>query len=198
MVISKEILFGQGAAVKTYAKDEFIFNQGNLSKYYFQIEEGIVKINNLFENGKEFIHGFPFKGHCFGESYLLTDKPYAVNAVAVTDCTIIKLDKHSYLNLVLKNPHLFLKVNTYTAERLHFRYLISSFLAISDSAIRVQKFLEHLKDYFGYEEKYSFLVPFTKSELASLTGLRVETVIKSLKEMASGGLVKINNSKLYL
>jgi CRP-like cAMP-binding protein len=197
MVISEEILLEHGGVVQDFALDEFIFKEGGFAQYYFQIRAGVVKINNFFEDGKEFVHGFPFEGHCFGETYLLTDKQYAVNAIAVTDCTIIRLDKKVYLNLIHQQPHLFFKVSRYSAERLHFRYVISSFLAILDPQIRIQKLLDHLKGYFGYNERYSFLVPFTRSQLASLTGMRVETLIRTVKKMEKLKILRIDNTKIY-
>lgn len=197
MIIPEDILFQHGAVIKNYSKYEIIFSEGHSSKYYYQIQEGTVKISNLFDDGKEFVHGFPFKGHCFGESYLFIDKPYAISATALNSCTIICLAKDAYLNLVKNNPELMFNVNRYTAERLHFRYLVSSFLAISDPIIRIQKLLNHLKDYFGYSEPYSFHVPFTRHQLASLTGLRVETIIRVIKKMQTLKMLKIEHSKIY-
>lgn len=83
MVICEDLLFSHGAITYSYNSDEYIFQEGTLSKFYFQIQEGTVKINNFHENGKEFIHGFPFKGHCFGESYLFTEIPYGINAITI-------------------------------------------------------------------------------------------------------------------
>ncbi|KAA0129396.1 Crp/Fnr family transcriptional regulator [Chryseobacterium sp. SN22] len=197
MIISEEILFEQGAVLQDFAQDELIFKEGGLSQYYFQIRTGVVKLNNFFEDGKEFVHGFPYEGHCFGETYLLTDKRYAVNAIAVTDCKVFKLDKKKYLNLIHQQPQIFFKVSRYSAERLHFRYVISSFLAILDPQIRIQKLLDHLKSYFGYNEKYSFLVPFTRYQLASLTGMRVETLIRTVKKMEKLNILRIDNTKIY-
>lgn len=182
MIINEDLLLGHGAILKSYLENEMIFKEGSEAKYYYQIQEGIVKICNTFDDGKEFVHGFLFAGHCFGESYLLTDKPYAINAVALTACVVICLPKEDYLDLVINNPQVLINVNRYTAERLHFRYLISSFLAISDPLIKIQKLLAHLKDYFGYTEPYTFQVPFTRNQLASLTGMRVETIIRVIKK----------------
>ncbi|WP_312177605.1 Crp/Fnr family transcriptional regulator [Chryseobacterium sp.] len=196
MVIPENILFMYGAKLKHFKADDFIFNEGEYARYYFQIKSGIVKLNNVFEDGKEFVHGFPFEGHCFGETYLLIEKPYMVNAIAVSDCDIIKIEKESYENMIKLNPEYLLSVSRYTAERLHFRYLISSFLAIKDPEIRIYKLLKHLKEYFGYDEPFSFQVPFTRSQLASLVGLRVETVIRTLKKIESSGLLKIDHTKI--
>lgn len=197
MVISEELLFQYGAFIKHYAKNETIFNEGNFSKNYYQIHEGTVKISNKFDDGREFVHGFPFKGHCFGESYLNIDLPYGVNANALTNCTVIILPKNAYLELILNNTHALMEVNKYTAERQHFRYLISSFLAIKNPLLKIEKLLTHLKNYFGYSEPYSFQVPYTRYQLSCLTGLRVETTIRVIKKMEALNLIKICDNKVY-
>lgn len=197
MVISEDILFEHGAEVKSYSENEIIFSEGSLTKKYFQIQEGIVKINNTFDDGKAFVHGFPFKGHCIGESYLYTDKPYGINATALAPCEIIILTKSQYFTLIQKKPEIILDVNGYTAERLHFRYLVSSFLSIKDPVIKIQKLLDHLKNYFGHTEPYSFQVPYTRYQLATLTGFRLETIIRVIKKMQSLKILKIENSKIY-
>ncbi len=197
MIIDEELLLRHGAVLKSYNENDVIFREGSLAKYYYQIQEGIVKISNTFDDGKEFVHGFPFTGHCFGESYLLTNKPYAIDAIALKPCVIICLLKEAYLDLVVNNPQVLLDVNRYTADRLHFRYLISSFLAISDPLIKIQKLLDHLKDYFGYTKPFSFQVPFTRNQLASLTGMRVETIIRVIKKMNALEVLRIEHSKIY-
>lgn len=102
MVIPEDVLFKNGAALAHFESDEFIFKEGISADNYFQIQTGVVKLNNIFEDGKEFVHGFPFEGHCLGESYLLTNKAYAINAVTLTKYSIIKLKKELYLDLIRK------------------------------------------------------------------------------------------------
>lgn len=197
MIIFEEYLFSLGAELQSYRSGDYIFTEGKFSRYYFQIKKGTVKLNNNFEDGKEFVHGFPFEGHCIGETYLFTDIPYGINAVAVTDCEIIQLEKTVFQNTVAKNPQLLIKISGYTAARLHFRYMISSFLAISDPVVRVKRLLDHIKMYFGYHEKFSFNVPYTRLQISSLIGLRVETVIRIIKKMEEAGSIRIENGKIY-
>ncbi|MEF9477948.1 Crp/Fnr family transcriptional regulator [Chryseobacterium sp. RRHN12] len=197
MIICEDLLFSHGAGLERYEAGETIFQEGTAAKYYFQIRYGTVKLNTLLEDGKEFVHGLPFDGHCFGESYLFTGHHYAVNAVAVTSCEIIRLPKTRFLEILLEKPALMLEISKYTADRLHFRYMISSFLAISDPIVKLVKLFDHLKKYFGFEEAYSFLIPYTRQQIATLTGLRVETVIRYVKKMQEQKLVKIESSKIY-
>ncbi|KQR94798.1 hypothetical protein ASG01_02715 [Chryseobacterium sp. Leaf180] len=197
MVINEDTLFKYGAEIKNFAKNNVIFDEGGSVKNYYQIQKGIVKICNIFDDGKEFVHGFPFAGHCFGESYLYTEKPYGITASTISPSGIIVLPDAGFLQMVEENPEILLAVNRYTAERLHFRYLISSFLAITDPMIRIQKLLDYLKQYFDQKEPYSFQVPFTRNNLAGLTGLRIETIIRVIKKMQAMQLLKIENGKIY-
>ncbi len=197
MIICEDLLFSHGAQLEKYNAADYIFQEGVVAKYYFQIRTGTVKVNTFLEDGKEFVHGFPFEGHCIGESYLFTGHHYAVNAIAVTSCEIIKTPKNSFLQILLERPALMLELNNYTADRLHFRYLISSFLAISDPIVKLQKLFDHIKKYFGFEEVYSFPIPYTRQQIATLTGLRVETVIRYVKKMHEQKLVKLDSTKIY-
>ncbi|WP_426478909.1 Crp/Fnr family transcriptional regulator [Chryseobacterium sp. CBSDS_008] len=197
MIICEDLLFSRGASQENYEAGDSVFQEGTAAKYYFQIRSGTVKLNNFLEDGKEFVHGLPFDGHCIGESYLFTDHHYAINAIAVTNCNIIKISKDKFLQILLEKPALMLEINRYTADRLHFRYMISSFLAISDPIVKLMKLFDHLKKYFGFEEVYSFLIPYTRQQIATLTGLRVETVIRYVKKMQEQKLVKIESTKIY-
>lgn len=197
MIISEDLLFSHGATVENYEAGDAIFQEGAAAKYYFQIRYGTVKVNTFLEDGKEFVHGLPFDGHCIGESYLFTNHHYAVNAIAVTNCEIIRLSKTRFIEFLVGNPLLMLEINKYTADRLHFRYMISSFLAISDPIVKLTKLFNHLKKYFGFEEPYSFLIPYTRQQIATLTGLRVETVIRYVKKMEELEMVKIESTKIY-
>ena len=197
MVISEDLLFSHEATLENYEAGDAVFQEGTAAKYYFQIRQGTVKLNTFLEDGKEFVHGFPFDGHCIGESYLFTDHHYAINAIAVTHCEIIKISKTKVLEILLEKPELILEINKYMADRMHFRFMISSFLAISDPIVKLMKLFDHIKKYFGFEEPYSFLVPYTRQQIATLTGLRVETVIRYVKKMEEQKMVKIESTKIY-
>ncbi|CAI8814246.1 Crp/Fnr family transcriptional regulator [Chryseobacterium sp. IT-36CA2] len=197
MIICEDLLFSHEATLENYEAGSSVFQEGTMAKYYFQIRSGTVKLNTFLEDGKEFVHGLPFDGHCIGESYLFTDHPYAINAIAVTNCEIIKISKAKFLQILVEQPDLMLEINRYIADRMHFRYMISSFLAISDPIVKLMKLFDHIKKYFGFEDAYSFLIPYTRQQIATLTGLRVETVIRYVKKMEEQKMVKIESTKIY-
>jgi CRP-like cAMP-binding protein len=197
MIIPEDLLFKYGAVVENYSVGKIIFREGDFCDKYYQIRDGIVQLSNSYPNGKEFVHGFPFSGHCFGESYLYNSKPFPISDVAVTKSLIIVLSKAAFLNLVNDYPYVLQSIIQYTADRLHFRYIICSFLAINDPLEKIQKLLDYIKNYFGYTELYSFRVPYTRLQIAHLSGMRVETIIRVIKKMHNLELLKINGGKIY-
>ena len=70
MIIDENLLFSHGAELQTYTSGDFIIKEDSTPKYYLQIKTGTVKLSSFLEDGKEFIHGIPFNGHCFAETYL--------------------------------------------------------------------------------------------------------------------------------
>ncbi|KQS91623.1 Crp/Fnr family transcriptional regulator [Chryseobacterium sp. Leaf394] len=196
MIIDNEMLFAHGAKVEEYKRGECIFSEGTVPKYYYQILEGTVKISTLHNDGKEFVHGYPFEGHCFGESYLFTDKNYAINAFAERNCSIVKLEKAKVLLIFDRDKQILNSVIRYTADRLHFRYIISSFLPVTDPVVKVEILFSYLKLYFMKDESSGFVIPYTRKQIAGLTGLRLETVVRVIKRMENSGILKIIDKKI--
>ena len=197
MIICENLLFSYGAELQNYNPGEYIFEEGTTPKYYLQIKSGTIKLSSFLEDGKEFIHGIPFDGHCIAETYLFHDKKYALNAIAISDCKIIKLEKKKLSELLIKNPEVTFKMYSYTADRMHYRYLTSASFSFQDPLAKLNILMTHIKNYFGFTEKYSYPIPYTRQQLASLTGLRIETVIRTIKKMERNKMVKIDSGKIY-
>ncbi|KMQ61617.1 hypothetical protein ACM46_16625 [Chryseobacterium angstadtii] len=197
MIIDEEFLLSSGAELIKYTVNEIIFKEGDMPKYYFQIKTGTVKINNYHEDGREIIHSIPFDGHCIAESSLFIDKAYPVNAVAMSGCEIIRMEKVKFLELIRNSPQLFEKLYLYTAERMYYRHVMLNNISAPDPGTKVKRVMESLKSYNQYTSKYSYQFPFTRQQLASLTGLCVETVIRVVKKMEKEKTVRIQNGKIF-
>ena len=60
---------------------------------------------------------------------------------------------------------------------------------------KITQFLRNAKGYPECDEKSQ--VPYTRQQIADFTGLRVETVIRTLLRMNKQGKVKIIDHKIY-
>ncbi|VXB82485.1 MULTISPECIES: Crp/Fnr family transcriptional regulator [Chryseobacterium] len=198
MVIDEEILLKNTAVIKEYKAGQIIFSENSLPKYYFQIKSGLVKLNTYREDGSEFIHSLPSKGHCFAETFLWSDMPYCINAEAVIDTIIIKVLKDDFMNMIDQNKDLMHNLLKHNAERMFYRHKMLATLSINNPSHRIYKVLQFLKDYHQIIEPFKFLVPFSRQQIANLTGLRVETVIRNVKKLEQEDLVRISEGRIYL
>lgn len=196
MVIDEDILFTNGAEIQKYKAGEPVFVEGSLPKFYYQIRSGLLKINVYKDDGSEFIHSLPSAGHCFAETFLWYEVPYCINAIVVNDAEIIRLKKEVFMDLVNERSDLMSKVMAYTAERMFNRYRMLTTLSVNNPSYRILNVLDFLKSHHNVTEPFEFVIPFSRQQLAALTGLRVETVIRTVKKLEKQKLVKISNGKI--
>ncbi|MGK6341064.1 Crp/Fnr family transcriptional regulator [Chryseobacterium sp. DT-3] len=195
-MIVEDLLISFGAEIKSYKSGDIIFREGEFSMFYYQIEQGRIKLNNYTESGKEFIQNIISSGQSFGESLLFVDRPYPMNAIAIEDSTILRLSKSRFMDLVNKNQEVSLNVYKCMAERMYYKYMMLYNLSVQNPVLKLKQLLDYLKSYYEHKSPYSFQVPMTRQQLASLTGLRVETVIRAIKSMEKDKILKIENRKI--
>ncbi|MGO4709435.1 Crp/Fnr family transcriptional regulator [Chryseobacterium sp. 2TAF14] len=196
MVIDEEILLKNKAEIQEYKAGETIFLEGSLPKYYFQIRSGLAKLNTYREDGSEFIHSIPSDGHCFAETFLWCDVPYCINAESVSDTVIIKLGKSDFMQMLSENKDLTQNLLRHNSERMYYRHKMLATLSINNPSHRIYRVLEFLKNHHGIKEPFEFIVPFSRQQIANLTGLRVETVIRTVKKLEQENLVRISDGRI--
>ncbi|MGI9649989.1 Crp/Fnr family transcriptional regulator [Chryseobacterium sp. RLHN22] len=183
MLIDEKLLMRYDAVIAEYDPDDVIFNEGGISKFYFQIRKGIVELNNYDVDGKEFTQHILFEGQSIGESFLISDIPYTVNAVAKSACEIIKISKCEFLRMPEENSEVSLQLFKLIAERLSDKYYMMFTLISQDPESKIEGILNYLKKHSNHERPFSYEVPLTRRQIANLTGLRIETVIRTVKRM---------------
>lgn len=197
-IIDENLLLQFGASLKSYPKGTIIFHEGGVAKYYFQIQSGEVKMNNFNEDGKEFIQGIFTKGESFGEPPLLISKNYPANAVALTDIVLLQLSQAVFHELLHEHPETAIAISKRLANRLYYKSVMASEISSQDPEHRLLKLIDYLKlhvEEIPKSEKYC--VTLTRQQLADLTGLRVETVIRSIKSLEKKGALTIEQRKIF-
>ncbi len=196
-MIATHLLQQFGAELKHFAKGTTLFQEGDRARYYYQVASGEVKMNNFNDEGKEFLQGIFTAGDSFGEPPLLIDEPYPANAEALTDATVYLLSKARFFELQSANPDAAIAISTRLAKRLYYKAIMASEISSQDPEHRLLKLIDYFKanvDPVPEGEKYS--VPFTRQQLADLTGLRVETVIRAIKALEKKSEIEIQKRKI--
>lgn len=195
MHIDVDTLLAYGATPKEWQKGDLIFSQGNEARYFHQIDNGIVKMTSLTNDGKEFIQGVFNDGNSFGEPALILGKPYPASAYAVSDSVIYRLSKEKFLILLQDHPTLFKKLFHIFCERLYCKTLTANILVNNSPEEKLIGFFEKIKSECKLKE--SGFVPYTRQQLADYTGLRVETVIRTLSKLVDKKIVAIQDHKVF-
>ena len=194
MQIDLDLLYTWGAIAKEYKKNEILFSEDEVASFYYQVVEGCVRMFNSNDDGKEFTQGYFNNGQSFGEPPLLIDEKYPSSAVAFCDCRIIKLSKEKFLKILDENPETQKGFLHLLAKRIHNKAKTSKDIINQKPEFRMLAFLNtHKKG----NESTKELVPFTRQEIATFTGLRVETVIRTFTKMKNAKKIESINHKLY-
>jgi CRP/FNR family cyclic AMP-dependent transcriptional regulator len=95
-----------GRKIAAFPKKQPIFVQGDPSDAVFYIQEGKVRLTVVSKIGKEATIGILKEGDFFGEGCLTGQLLRMCSATAMTDCSVMKIDKKS-MNEVLHREHAF-------------------------------------------------------------------------------------------
>lgn len=104
MIIDENLLLENGAVYEDYPAKEVIYQMGDTPHFYYQIVRGTVELNNYHEDGKECTLNILSEGQSIGESLLFGDNKYPMNAIAKTDCIILKMPKTNFLSMLSEKP----------------------------------------------------------------------------------------------
>ena len=197
MIIDINILLAWGAVYKKLGRGEVIFSEGSECSYYNQLVSGIVKWVNIDDDGKEYIQTMIEPGECFGELPLFDDGLYAASAIAEEEVVLIRLRKNTFLQLIKEHNEIHFAFTKLLAKRVRFKFLLLKSIAYHAPELRISTLLSYLK-----KEHKNFCancnqLKLTRQQIADMTGLRVETVIRSMRNMHDKGDIVIERGKVF-
>jgi CRP-like cAMP-binding protein len=197
MLVDEKILISYGAINEKFKSPELIFHEGGIPKFYYQLTSGRVKLNHIDSDGKEFIQTVLTAGQSVCELMLFIDEHYPVNAVVQTPVNVLKIPKMNFKKMLEDHPSISVDINKFLAERLYHKFIMVQNNASLNPEVRLEGMLKYLKSFDDNQTPHSFEILLTRQELASTTGLRVETVIRAIKKMESKNMLKIENRKIF-
>lgn len=198
MNISADLLLQYGAVVKNYRRHDDIFREGQVAFYYYQIHTGLVKMINRGEE-HDFIQGIFTEGESFGEPPMIGEFPCPASAIAITDVQLYALPRRHFIELLQANFEVHFSFTVHMCNRvLHKAELLKSInLGLPEE--RIIAVIDLLKSKLSkdrYGQDGHFVVPVTRQEIADMTGLRVETVIRKVGMLEEQGKVVVADRKI--
>lgn len=185
-------LIDKGLKIKSYPKDSVIYEPGMQPRYVYFIKSGEVRMVTVSDEGKEFIQGVFKTGQYFGEPALLTDRPYLAFTIASRDSQIISVNKEDFFKLIENEPNFSMELIRTLSDRLFYKSMMLEELASEKADHRLLTMINYLLSDIMVGEH----LKVTRQELADMTGLRVETVIRGMKLLSGKGLIKTVKGKI--
>jgi CRP/FNR family transcriptional regulator, cyclic AMP receptor protein len=196
-MIDINLLLSCGASYKKVSAHDIIFSEGSTCTYYYQLVTGRVRWINYTSDGKEYLQSVIEEGECFGELPLFDAGGYAATAIADVDSLLIRLNISAFHQLLIENPDIHFKFSKLLAHRLRFKFFILKEMAFNDPAKRVAALFHYLKSGRQHICGTCNQIKLTRQQIADMTGLRVETVIRVVRNMHTNGELKILRGKIY-
>jgi CRP/FNR family transcriptional regulator, cyclic AMP receptor protein len=159
-----------GRTIAGVPKKQPIFAQGDSADSVFYIQSGKVKLTVVATSGKEATIGVLNEGDFFGEGCLTGQPLRMCSATAMTDCTVMRIDKKSMMDVIHRERAFSDMFVTYLLTR-NIRYeedLVDQLFNSSEKRLaRILLLLAH----FGKEGKAETLIPKMSQEmLAEMIG----------------------------
>ena len=195
---------GEGRKFVQFPKKQTIFSQGDNADAVFYVQTGKVKLTVVSKTGKEATIGILGEGDFFGEGSLAGQVLRMGSATALTDCSILRIDKNSMVKALHREHEVSDMFVTYLLAR-NIRYeedLVDQLFNSSEKRLaRILLLLAH----FGKEGIPEAVVPKISQEmLAEMIGTtrsRVSFFMNRFRKLGfihyNGGL-QVHSSLLHV
>lgn len=178
--------------VVAYRKGDTIYRPDAHPRAVYFIKSGKIKMVTVNNEGKEFIQGIFKTGEYFGEPALLLDKPYLAYTIATQDSEIIPVGKEQFFKLLEDRSDFSMKLIKTLSSRLFYKAMMLEELANEQAEHRVRTLMLYLLR----EVESGQELKVTRQQLADMSGLRVETVIRLVKKLSDQNEFKLSKGKV--
>lgn len=181
----------------SFSQGEVLFSQGQPSSCLFSLRQGMVKICSHTSDGREQIVGLSSPGNLLVGLQSINDTRHAYTAIAVTPVYACKINHRTLLERVQNRGDLAVRlIHAANAQLAHSRALMEV-LGHKCAAAKIASFIL-LMTPKSEQGNCGFAMPFSRGEMASLLGLREETVCRLMANMKRSGAIFAPRGKVEI
>ncbi|NGF54957.1 Crp/Fnr family transcriptional regulator [Parapedobacter sp. SGR-10] len=197
-MIPINLLLEKGATYRKVDSGDVIFNEGSAASFYYQLTSGRVRWCSLTDDGREVLHKVVYPGESFGEFPLFDGGVYEASAIADSPCTMLRLSIPTFHTLLRQYPEIHFKFTESLVKDLRFKFMLTNLLSNNNP----EEIIKSLIQYFNQQGKLICQdcnrLMMTRQQLANMTGLRVETIIRTIKQMEKEDKLSIIKGKVFV
>jgi CRP-like cAMP-binding protein len=184
----KQIVPGQ-----RYPPGVEILRQGAVPEDVWILDEGVVKLVHIAEDGHEAVVGLRRVGWILGASAAIIARPNAVAAITLTACDVQRLDARTFLEMLVTDPQLSMWLH-----RIHSREVFDELTSLTQVSMlpakrRLQQVLGDLIEGLrtaGSNHRDRIALPLSYRELAGLVAVTPEHLSRLFNQLQADGIVR--------
>jgi len=180
------------AIENSFKAGEFVFWEGDAPEWFYVIAEGRVKVLKHASRGKEIVIAFLEAGEILGEVAVFQNKPYPASVQAVDQTRILGIKREEFLSFLDRRPQVALMITSVLGARLRHAYGRIGDIAGERVEQRLVRTLLMLFSTLGPT------LPFTRHELADMSGTTTETAIRVLSRLRDTGVISSTRGKIII
>ena len=176
---------------------QFLFYEGDLAENYFQIISGEIKVVHYSNNGNEFAQGMFLSGQSLGEPPLIGGFSYPSTAIANKETKMYRLSRDVFWEIMDSHPELMKQMLTTLSKRMYYKATILKELSSYEPEHRIMTFFQMEAEKNNWDRESFHEINYTRQQIADFIGLRVETVIRTIKRLEEKGELQIRSRHVY-
>lgn len=186
--------------IKRIAKGEMVFRVGDPCDAFHLVVSGEVKLYVSSDSGQEKVIEIACGGQSFGEGLIFADKPFVLNAQALTDVVLVYVSKNGILHEISKDTRFSVHVLAGLSHRLHGMIKDVEDYALRNGVQRLARFLLRDVELNADATQNAIVVtlPASKATVASRLSLTPEYFSRVLHELEAARLIQIEKRDICI
>jgi CRP-like cAMP-binding protein len=173
------------------AAEQPVYFEGDRGENLYLVATGKVKLMRNTLSGREVLLDILQAGEYFGHLSIASQEGYTETALAQTDCCILQISAQNFEKVLNRYPDVTLKVLKAVGQRLEESQEIIKQLSVYTVEQRIAAALLRMARKLGEQKQTGMLIqiPFSRQDLAAMTGTTVETVSRIMSRFSIEGLI---------
>lgn len=176
---------------RSYHAGDSVFREGDTAAHCFFVEEGRARLIRRIRDREHELRNLR-AGDLFGEDFLLPVPVRCATAIAVTELTLLALDRSTLFALLRENPEVGVRLFEKMARRSREIEAQAEGITLQDPTSRVVYTLLALCS-ITPEKEEGLAIQLSPAELANRVGLNPEHVKKILGQLRDAGHIQITD-----
>ena len=179
---------------------EYVFMEGDPSRWFCLVMRGRVKILRHSRGGKDVVLELLGPGEPFGGVAVIERRPYPASAQATEASAILKIPQDVVVAVAERHPSLVREMALMIGRRLRAAHDTVKSLAVDPVEARLATALLRLGEQEGARERRGLVLGFhvTRQTLADMTGTTVETAIRIISRWIKDEIAGDDGGRLVL